>query len=54
MIFNDLEGDTYGGEFELTYQPTDWWRLSGGYTFLEEHLKVKPGQVDVNLVLRNE
>jgi iron complex outermembrane receptor protein len=24
----------------------DWWRLHGGYDLLEEHIRVKPGQVD--------
>jgi iron complex outermembrane receptor protein len=45
---NDLEGETYGTELSLTYQVLDWWRLRGGYDLLKEHLRVKPGHVDLN------
>ena len=48
MVFNDIEGETYGAELEIMYQPLRWWRLSAGYTWIEEHLRVKPGQVDIN------
>ena len=47
LVFqNNLEGETYGLEFSTSYQMLDWWRLHGGYDLLEEHLRVKPGQVD--------
>jgi iron complex outermembrane receptor protein len=45
---NNLEGDTYGLEFSSDYQVMDGWTLHGGYTLLKEHLRVKPGQVDIN------
>ena len=45
---NNLEGDTYGLEFSGDYQVLDSWTLHGGYTLLREHLRVKPGQVDIN------
>ena len=45
---NSLEGDTYGLEFTSNYQATDTWSLHAGYTFLKEHLHVKPGQIDIN------
>lgn len=43
---NNLEGDTYGLELSATYQLLDWWRLHAGYDLLQEHIRVKPGQVD--------
>ncbi|HWW20454.1 MAG TPA: TonB-dependent receptor [Steroidobacteraceae bacterium] len=45
---NNLEGHTYGLEFSGDYQLLDNWSLHGGYTLLREHLRVKPGQVDIN------
>ncbi|HTB85778.1 MAG TPA: TonB-dependent receptor [Candidatus Sulfotelmatobacter sp.] len=48
---NNLEGDTYGVELSADYQVLDWWRLHGGYDFLSEHLRIKPGQTDVNNAL---
>lgn len=47
-IQNSVEGETYGGEFSLTYQALDWWRLRGGYTLLQEDLRVEPGKADLN------
>jgi iron complex outermembrane receptor protein len=47
LVFqNNLEGHTYGAEFSTSYQVLDWWRLHGGYDLLEEHMRVKPGEVD--------
>jgi len=48
---NNLEGSTYGLELSASYQVTSWWRLHGGYDLLKEHLRVKPGQVDLNHAL---
>jgi len=45
---NNLEGDTYGVEFSGDYQAMPAWLLHAGYTFLKEHLRVAPGQVDIN------
>ena len=45
---NNVEGDTYGLEFSGNYQVSDGWSLHAGYTLLEEHLRVKPGQYDLN------
>ncbi|HSZ07206.1 MAG TPA: TonB-dependent receptor plug domain-containing protein [Steroidobacteraceae bacterium] len=45
---NGLEGDTYGLEFSGNYQVSQMWSLHAGYTLLEEHLHVKPGQTDLN------
>jgi iron complex outermembrane receptor protein len=48
---NGLEGDTYGLEFSGNYQVSEAWSLHAGYTLLEEHLRVKPGQTDLNAAL---
>ncbi len=48
-IGNGVEGHTYGAEFALTWQCTEWWRLRGGYTRLKKTLKVKPTSRDRNM-----
>ena len=45
---NNLYGHTYGIEVSSNYQVCDWWRLHAGYDLLEEHIRVKPGQMDLN------
>lgn len=50
---NGVEGETYGLEFTLTYQVTDWWQLFTSYNFLETDLRVKEGMTDINNA-RNE
>ncbi|MDX1953729.1 MAG: TonB-dependent receptor [Verrucomicrobiota bacterium] len=35
---NALEGETYGGEFSLTIQSTDFWRIIGSYALLKTEL----------------
>jgi iron complex outermembrane receptor protein len=46
FLANRLEGRTYGVEGEATYQPSDTWRLSPGYTYLRLDLDAKPGSTD--------
>ncbi len=36
---NDLEADTSGIEFSGAFQPAAWWRLRGGYTYLEKDFR---------------
>lgn len=48
---NNIEGETYGIEININYQVTTWWQLRGGYTFLEEDLRVKSGEFDLNNAL---
>jgi iron complex outermembrane receptor protein len=48
---NNLQGRTYGVEVSVNHQLLDWWRLHGGYTFLGEHIRVKPGRSDFNNAL---
>ena len=47
-IGNGVEGYTYGLELSTTYQAFPWWKLKGGYTFLEKELKIKPDSKDLN------
>jgi iron complex outermembrane receptor protein len=48
---NNLEGDTDGVEFSGNYRVSDDWSLHAGYTFLNEHLRVKPGAFDLDNAL---
>ncbi len=48
---NNLKGDTYGFEISADYQIFNWWRLHGGYDFLQEDIYVKSGQVDLDNAL---
>ncbi|MEO7988970.1 MAG: TonB-dependent receptor [Chryseolinea sp.] len=48
---NNLEGETYGFELNITYQVFDSWRLRGGYTLLKEDIRVRPGKTDFNNAL---
>lgn len=45
---NGLEAKTYGLELSAIGQFSKWWRLEGGYTFLEKDLKIKSGSSDLN------
>ena len=45
---NGVEGDTYGVELSGTYEPWNWARIRGGYTFLNKDLSVEPGSNDLN------
>lgn len=48
VFANHLEGDTYGMELSGNYQVLENWRLHAGYNLLQEHIRVQPGQVDVD------
>ena len=48
MFENNGEGEIYGVELEATWQVTPSWRLTAGYTRLEEDLRVKPGRTDLS------
>jgi iron complex outermembrane receptor protein len=45
---NNLEGHTEGAELSAAYQALDNWTLHLGYDLLQEHLRVKPGEFDLN------
>jgi iron complex outermembrane receptor protein len=48
---NNLKADTYGIELSADYQILRWWRLHGGYDFLQEDIYVKSGQTDLDNAL---
>jgi iron complex outermembrane receptor protein len=48
QIQNNVQGDTRGIEFTSDYHVNDIWHLHAGYTFLDEHIHVAPGQADLN------
>jgi iron complex outermembrane receptor protein len=50
---NNLEGHTYGFEFMADLQVTANWSLHATYNYLEERLRVKPGEFDLSNA-RNE
>jgi iron complex outermembrane receptor protein len=45
---NGVEGESYGLEMSSLVQLTDWWRVRGGYTFVEKNLSVKSDSSDLN------
>jgi iron complex outermembrane receptor protein len=48
LIENYGEGEIHGVEFETSWQATKTWRISGGYTVLQEDLRVQPGRSDIS------
>jgi iron complex outermembrane receptor protein len=47
FLGNGLDGHTYGLETEASYQVSDAWRVSAGYTYLKLDLERSPGSTDV-------
>lgn len=45
---NGIEGNTDGVEINPDWKATKWWRLKGSYSYLQMHLKNKPGITDAN------
>jgi len=45
-VENKMEGTANGIEAWATFQATRAWRLSGGFTTLHKHLRLKPGSTD--------
>jgi iron complex outermembrane receptor protein len=45
---NGVEGASYGLEISSIYQVNLWWRLRGGYTYVEKDLSVKETSSDLN------
>jgi iron complex outermembrane recepter protein len=45
---NDLEAETYGIELSATFQASEQWRLTAGYSLLKEDVRVKNGRTDFN------
>jgi iron complex outermembrane recepter protein len=38
IILNRLRAKTYGVELSATWQPLEWWRLRGGYTYFRKEI----------------
>ena len=50
VLANGLDGNSHGVEASASVQAREWWRLSGGYTYLELELEASPGSNDVTQV----
>ena len=52
-IQNGAAGQSWGIECSGTYQPTEWWRVRGGYSRFHKNLWSRPGHDVPNAVLAN-
>ena len=48
LVGNGLSGETYGTEVAANWQPTDWWRWSLSYTYLDMQIHTAPGSSDTS------
>jgi iron complex outermembrane receptor protein len=54
IFANEMEGKSTGIEMWGSYQATESWRLSGGFSGLRERLRLKPGSTDAAGVIAQE
>jgi iron complex outermembrane receptor protein len=54
QIENGTRGHSSGIELSEVLQPTDWWRLRGGYTYFSKKLSDKPGHSYDSSALGND
>jgi iron complex outermembrane receptor protein len=47
VLANDMEGRTAGYETWGAFRIADWWRLTAGYTRLDQSLRVRDGATDI-------
>jgi iron complex outermembrane receptor protein len=47
-VGNKLKGRTYGLEVVADYQPYDWWRIQGAYSYIHMDLKPEPDSTDTS------
>jgi iron complex outermembrane receptor protein len=47
VIANDLEGHTSGFETWAAWRAADWWRLSAGFNYLDQDLRLREGATDL-------
>jgi iron complex outermembrane receptor protein len=47
VLANDLEGRTSGFETWGNWRAAEWWRLSAGFTYLDQDLRVREGATDL-------
>lgn len=45
---NGIEGNTDGVEINPDWKPASWWELKGSYSYLQMHLRNKPGITDAS------
>lgn len=43
---NGIEGESYGAELDVKWQPLSWWQINLGYTLMQTHLRTGPGSND--------
>jgi len=48
IIENDNKAQEWGVEFSANWQITSFWRIRGGYTYLNKRVSVAPGASDLN------
>jgi iron complex outermembrane receptor protein len=48
VFANQLHGESYGVEIAATAQLTDWWRVSGQYSYLQISLQQDRGSTDIS------
>lgn len=53
-IENGAEGHSWGVELSGTWQPSERWRLRGGYNHFSKRLRSKPGHVATSAVLASQ
>jgi iron complex outermembrane receptor protein len=47
VFANDLEGHTSGFETWGNWRAAEWWRLSAGFTYLDQDLRLRDGATDI-------
>lgn len=47
QLANDLRGNTFGVEGQLTQQILPWWRVTASAMWLRKNFEVRPGQMDL-------
>jgi iron complex outermembrane receptor protein len=51
---NRMRGEAYGVELAVEWQPLDWWRLSGVYSYLHLNLHRDEGSLDTTTARSTE
>jgi iron complex outermembrane receptor protein len=47
VLVNDMEGHTSGFETWGNWRAAEWWRLSAGFTYLDQDLRLRDGATDL-------
>ncbi|MES2253955.1 MAG: TonB-dependent receptor [Pseudomonadota bacterium] len=47
ILLNGVKGETYGVDMWAKYGVTDWWRVTGGVSWLNRNFRPKPGFIDL-------